>query len=168
MVLLKHDPHPLADRLKPDAATICYKNYGDFNRLVVLDPVLNLPDNFSIEFLATINPKLLAKDALLMTNMSPYTKFTGFIMVQNGDDRSQYAFAYGNGHGWSPALLIKLDTTSENHVIIHVQKNIITASVNDHAFGPTNTNTQMMNSNSAFYLTSSVPGVISEIKVSKE
>ncbi len=168
MVLLKHDPHPLADRLKPDAATICYKNYGNFNRLVVLDPVLNLPDNFSIEFLATINPKLLAKDALLMTNMSPYTKFTGFIMVQNGDDRSQYAFAYGNGHGWSPALLIKLDTTSENHVIIHVQKNIITASVNDHAFGPTNTNTQMMNSNSAFYLTSSVPGVISEIKVSKE
>ena len=168
MVLLKHDPHPLPNRLKTDTHTICYKNYGDFNKLIALDPVLNLPANFTIEFFATIDPRMQAKGALLFSNMSPTAKCTGFIMVQNGDDPMQYAFAYGNGATWSPALSVKLSATGENHVVIHVQNNMLSATVNDQPFGPTNTNMQMRNSNSAFYLNSALPGKIDEIKVSDE
>ncbi len=168
MVLLKHDPHPLPDRLKTDVHTICYKNYGDFNKLIALDPVLNLPANFTIEFFATIDPRMQAKGALLFSNMSPTAKCTGFLMVQNGDDPMQYAFAYGNGSTWSPPLLMKLSAATENHVVIHVQNNMLSATVNDQPFGPTNTNMQMRNSNSAFYLNSALPGKIDEIKVSNE
>jgi hypothetical protein len=168
MVLLKHDPHPLPNRLKTDTHTICYKNYGDFNKLIALDPVLNLPANFTIEFFATIDPRMQAKGALLFSNMSPTAKCTGFLMVQNGDDPMQFAFAYGNGSTWSPALSMKLSATAENHVVIHVQNNMLSATVNDQPFGPTNTNMQMRNSNSAFYLNSALPGKIDEIKVSDE
>jgi hypothetical protein len=165
LLILKHSDNELPHSMPTDANTLAYKNYDFFNKYTRIGQFKTLPDNFSIEFNVDIDPALLIKGNLFMTNMSQSEKFAGFLMVQNGPDPSQYVFVIGNGQNWSQGVVIKFDPGKENHVVIQVQKSVISAYNNGTLCGQTDTHVRMKHSTDPFILGTTLPGIVHEIKV---
>jgi len=151
--------------LPPDANTIYYNRLGEFNKFATHNPKLTFNDNFTIEFIATLDATKLTKDNLLIGNVSEQVPFCGTFMQQSGDDLTQYKFTYGDGKTWCPGVLCKLSCTGENHVSIRVQKNIITVYNNNTLCGEANTNSIIKNSDGPVFIDDNFAGKVSEMRV---
>jgi hypothetical protein len=167
MILLKHGKTYI-DKLLPDSNTIYYNDCGDFNKYLGSKTKLTLPENFSIEFIATTKKQKLTKNAVMFTNAENGIAHHGFVVLQNGDDLTQYNFAYGNGATWCTSALFTMDTTGENHVVINVQKNIVAVYNNGKLCGQTDTKSEIKNSADDFFFGGEFFGTVYELKISKQ
>ena len=167
MLLLKHRDELRQLRLANDNNTLYYDNTAEFNNYMIPETKLRLPENFTVEFYATLDKSKMAKDNFIFSNSSTTKKFTGILMIQYGNDLDQYIFLYGNGKAWCNGVVCKLSTETENHVVISVQKNMITASNNNVPCGQVNTNSLLLNSDGMFFISPKFAGTVRELRIEK-
>jgi hypothetical protein len=167
-LLLKAGKKPVAPKLVADANTIYYNNLGDFSKYINPGAKLNLPENFTVEAIISLDSSHLAAGNLIFTNNSKTTPTCGLLAVQNGADLTQYMFTYGNGSAWCGGVLCKLSCTIENHIVMKVQKNIITVYNNNNLCGTANTNSMLKNSDGVFFINTAFAGTVHELKISKQ
>jgi len=168
LVLLKHGGTSQPRMAPPDASTLYYNDYGDFSKFLNTSAVLTLPENFTIEIYASLNENELARNNLMFSNSSKISFFHGIVMVQTGEDETQYTFTYADGSRYCPGVTFKLETSTENHVLIKVRKNIITVYNNDKLCGEADTKSAIKNSNELFFMSTDFAGTVHEIKISKD
>lgn len=166
MILLKHG-RTYADKLFQDSNTIYYDDYGDFRKYLIASTKIRLPENFSIEFIATIKKQQLVKNSVMFSNAAGAASKHGFVVLQNGEDITQYEFSYGNGTEWCPSVAFKVDTTRENDVLITVKKNIATVYNNGKLCGQTDMKSEITNSTDDLFFGEKFFGTIYELKISK-
>jgi hypothetical protein len=167
-VLLQPGKKAAPTALVKDANTLYYSSLGDFNKYVNQTSHISFPDNFTVEFIARIDSANLVKDDIVFCTLTQNNPHTGVLMKQDGDDLTRFTFGYGNGDEWCRGVDLKLSCTAENRVLIHVQKNMITAIVNGIPCEAANTNSTIKNNNGVFYLNPHFSGTVNEIKISSQ
>ena len=166
-ILLKPGKKPLPDKLIQDASTIYYNDLGDFARYVTYSSKLNLNENFTVELTVSLDSTRLVTDNVLCTNNSRTTPNTGLRIMQSGTDLTQYVFQYGNGNTWEgPAC--KLSCTTENHLLMKVEKNLINVYNNNTLCGTGNTNSIVKNGDGIFFIYPFFAGTVHELKISNQ
>ena len=167
LLLLKRSGSERIQRLVHDNKTAYYNNTGEFNSY--FNPTTKLdkiPDTFSIEFFANLDTTRLRKDNVIFSNVSATKQYCGFLMVQYGSDLNQYMFTYGNGKAWCNGVVCRLSCTTENHVLIKVDKNMITVYDNNKSCGMANTNSSIAESEGLFFINTKFAGTVEEMKIS--
>ena len=152
LVLLKPGKIPVPNRLNTDANTLYYNCMGDFSKYLNQTTHVNLAESFTIEFICYLDSDKLVKDNIMFCTVAQNNPFSGILMKQDGDDLTQYKFVYGNGSEWCTGVVCKLSCTEDSHVLIKVQKNIISAINNNNPCGEVNTKSVIKNNNGIFYL----------------
>jgi hypothetical protein len=166
MFILKPGNQPAAARLAKDDHTLFYNDMGGFNKCYRQTAQVSIPDSFSVEFYCNLDTNRLRKDNIMLCTVAQNNPFSGFLVKQDGDDLTQYKFAYGNGSEWCKGVICKLSCTSENHIVIKVRREMVTGWNNNILCGEVNTGSSVKNNNGIFYINPAFSGTVNEIKMS--
>jgi hypothetical protein len=166
ILLLRPAKTPHVSRLVPDASTVYYNDLGMYNAfsMEIKKPLLS--NNFSIEFIATIDTTRAHDGDMMFTNASDKVPFTGVLLEQDGPDRTNYVFGLGNGKAWTGKVNCKLNSTGENHVLIEVKNNVVTVVNNGNLCGTATADGTVKNADGVFVIDKAYPGMVKELKVS--
>lgn len=168
LLLLTPDKKQIPDRLINDANTLYYNCYGGFSKYIKPVSIPYLSDSFTIEMYVKLDTEQLIANNVMFCNFPQQVRFTGLLMMQDGNDLTSYKFAYGNGMEWCKGSALKLSCTHEDHVIIKVRNNIITIFNNGILCGTSNTNSSIKPNDGAFLINPSFAGTVSGLKISTE
>jgi hypothetical protein len=163
------EPVKQKSRRLPNGRRVMYSDYLDgFRRYMVDKYQLDLGDRFTLELLISLDPSKLKRNEVVFSTAAKATPNCGFFMRQHGDKLNEYAFTYGNGVHWCDSVIFDLRTDTENHLVLRVQKNIITAFNNGMQCSQVNTGSAMKNSEGALAFNQFYSGRVEEVMLLDE
>ena len=162
LVYLKH-VNKIKPSLSPDQNTVYFDYLGDYRKYINPSTKLNLHESFSVEMFISLDSGKMKKDEFVFTNANNNSPNSGIYMRQYGDALNQFVFSFWNGACTGP--LFKLNYKEKNHLLIKVEKNVITVFNNGTQIAQTASNCTIKNSDGMFFIYAFFPGKISEIKI---
>ncbi len=150
-------------RLHKGKRVMYHENLDQFRSLYLEKYQLQLSDTFTLELLIRLDPAKLKRNEVVFSTAAKTTPNCGFYMRQSGNQLNQYAFTYGNGTNWCDSVVFSLRSDTENHLVLKVQKNIITAYNNGMQCSQANTHSVMKDSEGTFVFNKFFSGRVEEV-----